>query len=562
MISKKTGVILFLIILILFVGTRVAGLHISYQQDESKLPYFADKTQHLPGGIPHPPLMELLFNNAGTVLGADNYRIIPFTLGFINIFLLFYLAKIMFNIRTALWAIFLFTVVYFSLISSLMLGVDGEFMPLFFLIAGIAYYKLRLKNFALKETWPYLIIFIFGIVGGVLTKVSAVLPIGAFALDFGIEKNVFKDIRKTMKYLLFGLITLIVLGGILYLSKFVFTFFDIDKALTYWKHFSNSSSFLDRGWLQTFIQFWKCILYASPLLILTPFFIDKEIWEKTKPLFFFLGIGVIFYLFVFDFSLGAIDMYLQFSVVPLCIISAAVFAKHIGNKGDESDKQKNKITFQIIGAILIFFLQFLPHIIPPLYPKILWLSRVISLKWNFLFPFTGGSGPVPFYVSFLFIAMSWMICILFVLYSLKRPAAKKIAIISILIFGLTYNVILMEEYLFGRINGSTQTLIDNAVVHIKSNNKIKEVLVYNDNGGFEIRQIGKYKRRIYAVPAYEKYYKEIFEGFSGNILFIDIPKLSEDSFYKKFFDTCTVVYNESNGKILSKIYDCSIKKLQ
>ena len=79
MISKKTGVILFLIILILFVGTRVAGLHISYQQDESKLPYFADKTQHLPGVIPHPPLMELLFNNAGTVLGADNYRIIPFT---------------------------------------------------------------------------------------------------------------------------------------------------------------------------------------------------------------------------------------------------------------------------------------------------------------------------------------------------------------------------------------------------------------------------------------------------------------------------------------------------
>src|ERR1051326_8313706 len=128
--------------------------------------------------------------------------------------------------------------------------------------------------------------------------------------------------------------------------------------------------------------------------------------KDIKLFYFFLILGFLFYLVLFDFSIGALDRYFQFMIVPLVIISAVVtdniftFSK---------DKIKWKIVIPIFAiTVLIFKLQFLTQTIPPLYPKTDWINRIFSLKWNFLYPFNGGSGPLPFYVSWGFIGYLWI----------------------------------------------------------------------------------------------------------------------------------------------------------
>src|SRR5579872_1056452 len=314
MISRKREITIILSVFVFFLALHFAGLHISYHQDEYKWVGYAHLDLKVLGAVPHPPLTEFIYTKFGRLVGDNNFRVIPFVFGSVDLILVYILARILFDRRTALWTIFLFTFSYYSLLASLMVDTDGTIIPFFFLIMTIAYCKLRAKNFEFRGNWFYIIAFIVGAVGGFFIKVSGVLPIAALALDFAIEKGIFKDIKKVVRYVLFGLLSLLVLGALLYFSKFVFSYFSLGVSMKYWEHFANSSSFLNRGWLQTFIEFGKSILYTSPLLIVPALFIDKEIWKKTRPLFLFLCIDTIFYLFVFDFSLGALDRYFQFFV--------------------------------------------------------------------------------------------------------------------------------------------------------------------------------------------------------------------------------------------------------
>ena len=117
-------------------------------------------------------------------------------------------------------------------------------------------------------------------------------------------------------------------------------------------------------------------------------------------------------------------------------------------------------------------------------------------------------------------------------------------------------MVFIEEYLFGKINGSPNLLLKNAVEFIGENDKIKRVITYNDIGGGELVKIGKYERRLYAAPKFEEGYGNILRNFKGHYLVIDIPHLSEESPYAKHFVACKVAYQKYHQKISSKIYDC------
>ncbi|MEK7642713.1 MAG: glycosyltransferase family 39 protein [Patescibacteria group bacterium] len=542
---------LFPLIIILFLGIHIAGLSIPYHQDEYKWVYYSQSEL---GVVPHPPLTEFIYKQFGPVVGDNNFRLIPAVFGLANLFLIFYLAKTIFNSRTALWTAFLFTISFYSLLASLMVDVDGAVMPFFLLIMMISYYKLRARSFELRGgNIKWLVCLILGAIGGFLTKMSGVLPLMALLLDFALLKGLFQDKKRIFKFFGLGLGLGVGVVLILLLAKIVFPFFPIEKSLVYWKHFANSSSFLDRGWLQTFIQFAKTVMYTSPLLILPVFLVDREIFQKTRVFFFFIFIGIFFYLFAFDFSIGALDRYFQFLVIPLCVIIGAIFSQNFSSNNSPTlaslgpSLTLREGTALGVIAVLVFFLQFFNHFVPPLYPKTEWLERVLSFKWNFLFPFTGGSGPTGFYISFAFMALIWIISLVF---------ARKRMILAILILGLLYNVVFIEEYLFGEINGSARSLFKEAKEVIIKDPKIKEVLVYNDIGGFEIQQIGKYKRRIYATPQFQDTYKKVFADFDGHILFIDIPRIDSNSFYAEYFASCKNIYKDQNKYIKAEILDC------
>jgi hypothetical protein len=115
------------------------------------------------------------------------------------------------------------------------------------------------------------------------------------------------------------------------------------------------------------------------------------------------------------------------------------------------EESKQKLNYKLIcGGVLLLalvsILQFINHVVEPLYPKTAWISRIISLKWNFLFPFMGGSGPIPFYVSFLFVGLLWIFSIVcVVLFVFKKNNYKKEMLI-LMMFWLLFDWLLLNVF--------------------------------------------------------------------------------------------------------------------
>ena len=209
----------------------------------------------------------------------------------------------------------------------------------------------------------------------------------------------------------------------------------------------------------------------------------------------------------------------------------------------------------MISAFLIW-VNFWPHEILALYPKTLWFSHVFHGQWLMLNPFTGGSGPLGFYVSFLFIALSFIISLaLGIVGFLKKECRKGIAIILIMI-GIIYNGVFVEELLFGKINGNAPEVLKATVSFIAKTDSVKKILSYNDIGNRELSMVGKYEGRFYAAPDFEEGHKKKFADFKGQYMVIDIPHLYENGFYGRFFARCKIIFGTSSGKISGRVYDC------
>lgn len=161
-----------------------------------------------------------------------------------------------------------------------------------------------------------------------------------------------------------------------------------------------------------------------------------------------------------------------------------------------------------------------------------------------------------FYVSWLFIALSWAVSLFLAIMAMIKKEWRKSAAICILIIGVSYNLVFAEEYVFGKINGSSSILLSNALKFIKQNDKIKSVITYNDIGAYELTKLGKYERRIYAIPKNEEVHKGTLNNFKGYYLVVDVPHLSQDSLYGRYFASCDVVYRDQSGYISARIYDC------
>ncbi len=126
-----------------------------------------------------------------------------------------------------------------------------------------------------------------------------------------------------------------------------------------------------------------------------------------------------------------------------------------------------------------------------------------------------------------------------------------------LVLGLLYNGVFIEEYIWGNINGSPYGLLAHAKTVIAESPDIKNVLVYNDIGGHDIKATGKYERRIYAAPMFESFYKELFAGFTEYILYINIPRVGDGNLFSNYFKSCETIYEETDRYIDSKILKCT-----
>lgn len=543
------------LLIVFFLFVRLSGVHLPLHQDEYKWPLISNPATANGVSIPHPPLSEFIYRTAGYIVGFNvNFRFVPLLFGTINLLLLYYFVRERFGKKEALAVSTIWIFSYFSVLASLMVDTDGEIMPFFFLLALIAYYKTQ-ENTARKKWWIALLV--LSCVGGFFIKVSFLLAVVALVADFLWSKKGSLNKKIILKYIGFGIAGVVGCVLLLIIAHLVFPFFNLATSVAYWEHFAN----FHRDILQTMIQCVKALLYSSPFLVFIPFLSRTDDVGKVKPLIFFLICAFLFYIVIFDFSLGALDRYLQLVVLPLSVLSGVAIVSVLKNTQRFKEVTREKLqTFfflSCIFSVLLLLTQFTPHYAPPLQPKAEWISRVLSLRWNFVYPFSGGSGPLGFYVSFLYIALTWIISFVLLIWALFKPTLRAPLLVCILVLGGLYNLVFIEEYLFGFVNGYAATLLSHAVEYIKNNPDIQKVTVYNDNGGNEIQQIGKYRKRLYIDPKFDQSVKlASLNQYKEHYFVLNIPQIDQHSFYQKYFNSCKIIYKEVDQQISATVYDC------
>lgn len=528
-----------------FLLVRLPGVSLPLHQDEYKWPLIVNPQTSEGVSIPHPPLGEFIYREAGYVVGFDaHFRYVPLAFGLANLFLLWYWLRMRAGERAALWGAALFTLSYFSILASLMVDTDGAILPFFLLLSLVAYEKARTASAWWVGVGVALLL-------GFLVKASFVLAIGAIIADALWERRVLLRTRYALRIAALIAAVAVSLALVLVAAAHLFSFFDLAKSISYWEHFVS----LRHNWFQVAIQSVKAIFYLSPLLVLVPLLGQREDFDKVRPLVFFVIFGLVFYLVLFDFSLGALDRYLQFLIVPLVSLAAVVLSRNLTALPGRAWAAPLQV-----GSVLalgIFSVQLAPQVVPSLYPKAEWIGRILSLHWGFLYPFSGGSGPLTFYISFLFIGLTWLASALLAVAGAFRSRRQGAALIVLLPLAFAYNATFAEEYLAGRINGYAPGLVERAAAFIAAEPTIARVVVYNDNGGAEIQVAGKYERRLYTSPDFDWRQKaDTMNAFEGHYLVVDAPPIDPDSFFAKYFATCKPIYQDADRYMHATVYDC------
>ena len=83
------------------------------------------------------------------------------------------------------------------------------------------------------------------------------------------------------------------------------------------------------------------------------------------------------------------------------------------------------------------------------------------------------------------------------------------------------------------------------------------VTAYNDNGGNEIQEIGKYRERLYVDPKFDVNEKvSNLNNYKEHYFVLNVPRLDQNSVYQKYFDSCHIIYDKVDKKMSAIIYDC------
>ncbi|HUQ30349.1 MAG TPA: glycosyltransferase family 39 protein [Candidatus Paceibacterota bacterium] len=545
---------LLILIGILFVALRLPGLDLPYHQDEWK--NVAAAADPASGAYwAHPPLFQVLFRAGSAITGPDAFRLLPLLFSLGCFALLYLVVKARAGTRAALFSLLFFALCFYNVLGSLMPDVDGAIIPFFFLLS--VYYYDRYMHAPDPRKNRFLALLLLSLMLGFLVKLNFVLVIGTLLLDY-LWNQRHSLTRKRLTMFVGGGIAF---GGayvaLLYVIQAIYPSFTIAAMIGHADQFAPGQ---ERQYLQIAVQSIKAVYYLSPLLILPLLLVSKRVAAQVTPFLIYLVSGLFFYLVLFDFSRGALDKYLMFLIVPLCVVVGTLFADVFAQR----EVQEGGVWKGIRGAVglggalsmALIALNFIPHEVAALYPKTEWFARIVHGQWNVLTPLTGGSGPLGFYVSFLFIAVSYGGAALILIAANIRPEWQRSALSMLFVIAIAYNGIFLEELMWGRINGNARAVVRDTVAYVAQDASIKKVLTYNDSGAGLLEGAGKYGGRFYATPSFEEGHKEKFAAFEGAYMVVDIPHLYENGFYAQFFANCTVLHETVSGRITGRVYDC------
>lgn len=534
-----------------FIFTRFLGLDQIYHQDEYRWATITNPAFAVEGWLdPHPPLARWLLQGGGLLWGFDRLRLVPFLVSLFNLFLIYGLAKkVSGQITVGLWAAGLFTASTYSLIANLQIDIDGAFLPFF--ILGSYYAFLHWREAEKFRRW-WLMVLIAMFLGGLLTKLSFLLFLAAGLGEWFWAKwpggGLKMAVKKNWQKLVLGvaILAIIVVYFLLANSGIIVKYAESFQVF----------NFSSRAYFDLIFKIFKSLVWLSPLLGggLVVGLLKPTIRERYRLWYFYLALNLLFYLVVFDFTTRTIERYLMFSIVPAVLISAQA----LGDLSDRLDQQKAKpwwwislFVFVFLAAVILWW----PHATLPLNPKIAYWQKIRSFDFNFLIPFSGGSGPVGFYFSAGFILINWISGLTLWILIWRKRTFLFWALPVLLVWGLGYNVLMSAEYLTGKFFGSVPQIARQAVNYVLQNPEIEQVITYYDVGAYELNLDRKYHSRFYTAPRRD--YTLKLSQFRGHYLIIDFPAIGSNNRYWPLITRCPLTKKFVDKNVRAFVADCA-----
>ena len=520
-----------------------------YHQDEYRWASIVNPVFDVGSGV-HPPITRWVLGLAGRIWGYDNLRVAPFIFSLLNLILIYLVSlKVSKKKKIALIAAGLFTVNVYSLIASLQIDIDGAILPFFILITY--YFYLHVLEKSRTRQW-WLILFGVGIIGGLLSKLSFLLFIGALVADWLLNEyhsrvnlNLKIIFRKSW---LWAAGFLVIVGGFYY-------FYDarLIAVIEYAKGFK-SFDFASRAYFDLIFKIFKSFVWLSPLLLLPVLYglFNKEVLRKYQIWFVYLFINLIFYLVLFDFTTLTIERYFMFWILPAVLISAQVIYELMERK---PIAKKIYILAGVAFVLLSYVILSLPHDVLPLNPKEAYVDRVRALDFRFLIPFTGGSGPAGFYFSALFILLAWIVACISGLMAALGKKKNSLFLATFIVLSVGYNLIFSSEYLFGAVYGSVDKVAKETIRYVNSENTAKQIITYYDIGAYYLNLSGKYYSRFYTAP--KRDYTPKITNYRDQYMIVDFPAIDKNSQYWQLIIRCPLLKNFQDKKVESYVFDCS-----
>ena len=557
--NKKKIVIIFVLLLFIFLAIRMVGLDSPLYDDEVDhlLSIYNPQDFWLNSNSTKPPLISwtnLLFSFA---FGEEiwKFRGLMVFFGMSTLILTFLLSKKLYkNDKAALISTAIMGFSFYHILASLQVG-SYIVLAFFYLVFFMVYLHY-------KSTKKKLFLIISGIVFGLalLLRESAILMlliVGIYELLDIIKKRDWKLIVDKAKIML----PILLIGGAIF-SIFPLLNHFASLHLTE-RVIGNVAKRMVVGF--SLMGFSMFLFWATPFLVgLFSIGAIEGYKEKSNklPLIWFFTV-LLFYLIMIPI-LGDFSTYFVNLIIPMALIG-----------GHFLSKIKWKTKYWLMGG-LVFILSYmmfnrLNKGILEYVPRLMdvYLSRLTNFDWNFLFTYTGSSGPM-FFFSFKAIMIAYIISFILIIlfFIFKNKNIRKYFLVIFIGFSFAFNVVVVQEYLF-HVNHPDPGEAINDFVNYYEKNKREFIEPFYTNNVAMLFYLDRYylqdlegkNERYYYMGVYGEYMgkiKNLTEQNGGTVFLLAHPPAPKDSPLWDLGDNCDLNGEfKSKGKTFVYIFECN-----
>jgi hypothetical protein len=491
----------------------------------------------------HPPLFFLvqkLFVQEGVFWTA---RLMPFVFSLINISAVYFVARSLFNKRTAIFASLVMTLSFWHAYASSLIDMNNTLVMLEYTVAFYLFMR-----YLQKEETKFLIL--SGVMLGAvsLTKYADALVLAALlSLLYLYEK---RSIKRAIP----------ALGSLGIVAAVMYSLFPLFSYLFgYWPEFLSTIGHAKvQATAFTFRPFMILLLWATPLLWGLSILSLKKRTKYSVPLALWaLTVFSIYFVIVRNSNL-VYERYLVTMIPPLCMLAGSYLAQTAFKK---RDMYMGLLSFVFSYAVILFLNLreniFVPHVASE------YLAAIKSLHLNFLFPYTGSSGP-SFWVSFDSMMFGIGLSIVFLLCAIYFALKKRSLAItfSALFIGvaLACNIFLIQEHNFSLTNPSVNVVANDVIHYYNTHDLPKKVFIPSFMNG-----IGQYLIDANTTKLNMNDIQRSLPLFlatnRSSVIVIDFPTLNRDWPVWEYIDRCEKVYiSQDKGAEIGAVYVCEMNK--